>query len=161
MDTLDHLIEVLTCRRKTNRWTLNTFFFMLDVIAYNSYALFQMKNSKEFEFDVNRKRRLFTEKLAIQLITPCMNARVENFSSKNFSGCQSPLMNSFRKAGATLLTKFNSSPENSAKNEKRKYCSMCKYEKNANRIKAICFECKRPICTNHSTIICNSCNLQH
>ena len=89
VDTLDHLVEYYTCRRRTNRWSLNTFFYMLDVMAYNSYVLFRMKNSEKFVNDPKRKRRFYLENLAIDLIRPCIKARFEIFSLKNSTGCNS------------------------------------------------------------------------
>ena len=28
VDTVDHLISIFTCRRKTNRWTMNCFYYL-------------------------------------------------------------------------------------------------------------------------------------
>jgi len=45
VDTVDHLIENYTCRRKSNRWTFNVFLYAVDVAAHNAYCLFKIKNS--------------------------------------------------------------------------------------------------------------------
>ena len=149
----------MSCRRLTNRWTLNTFFYILDILAYNSYVLYKIQHPDKFESNSNRQRRVQLEMLAINLINPCMNARVEIFSTKNFSGCQSPVVNSFKKAGATLFSKLSesSAEKNSIKADKRQYCHMCVKTSNATRIKILCKECSNPVCPKHSNVKCNKC----
>ncbi len=39
VDTFDHLIAINTCRRKTNRWPLNCFMFILDSTVQNAFSL--------------------------------------------------------------------------------------------------------------------------
>jgi hypothetical protein len=61
-----------------------------------------MTHPDEFKINALRKRRLYLEKLGVELITPNLEARVEEFSNNNFRGCQSPLMNAFKKTGQTF-----------------------------------------------------------
>ena len=53
VDTLAHLISNNTCRRKTNKWTTNSFFFIIDTAVHNSFVLFLMNNSLQ----TNERRR--------------------------------------------------------------------------------------------------------
>lgn len=39
VDKLDQMVESYTCRRKTNRWTLNVLMNILDISALNAYIL--------------------------------------------------------------------------------------------------------------------------
>jgi hypothetical protein len=64
VDTLDHLIENFTCRRRTNRWTVNCFFYMLDVAACNSFFLFL--NNQLLAKNETRQRRFFFGKFGNQ-----------------------------------------------------------------------------------------------
>ena len=56
VDVLDQLIEASTCRRKTLRWTMNVLFFMLDVAAYNAYALYSLKHNLPLFANFERER---------------------------------------------------------------------------------------------------------
>ena len=69
-----------------------------------------MTNTKEFEFSGSRQRRVLLEKLAVGLIKPCMNKRVEMFSVKKISECQLPIIDLFKRAGASLCSKINEFP---------------------------------------------------
>ena len=106
VDTLDHLLEIYSCRRKTNRWTLNTFFYMIDCLSYNSYCLYKLKNKESFQTDSKRKRGQHLLELAHGLIKPCIDARVEKLSKTNFNGIKSDLVSSFKIAGAYLSSKL-------------------------------------------------------
>ena len=44
VDTLDHCVELNTCRRKTNRWTMNIFYFMIDTAVQNAVSLAKLTN---------------------------------------------------------------------------------------------------------------------
>jgi hypothetical protein len=44
VDCLDKMVEKFTCRRRTQKWTINIFFYMLDIAARNAYALYNIKN---------------------------------------------------------------------------------------------------------------------
>ena len=44
VDTLDQAINSYTCKRKTNRWPMIIFYNILDVPAYNAYALWTKIN---------------------------------------------------------------------------------------------------------------------
>ena len=73
VDTLDHLLESYTCRRKTNKWTTNAFFYILDVAAYNAFVLYRIKHPECLvKHGKNRCRRRLLEQLAayrIKLLT--------------------------------------------------------------------------------------------
>lgn len=42
---LIRLISLNSCRRRTNKWPLNIFMFMIDAAAQNSYSLFKLQNN--------------------------------------------------------------------------------------------------------------------
>jgi hypothetical protein len=81
VDTLDHIIEHFTCRRKTNRWPVNCFYYMLDVSAYNSFVLYKNKNN--VTENESRQRRFFLENLSISLIKPIIEDRAKRISDNS------------------------------------------------------------------------------
>jgi hypothetical protein len=42
---LDQLVSLNSCRRRTNKWPLNIFMFMIDAATQNSYSLFKLQNN--------------------------------------------------------------------------------------------------------------------
>ena len=79
VDTLDHLVSNFTCRRKTNRWTTNMFFFMLDKAAYNTFVLHSMKSE---QIKNARLRRTLLERLSTDLMERAIHRRMEDWRSK-------------------------------------------------------------------------------
>ena len=77
VDTLDGLIAKYTCRRKTKRWTLNAFMYLLDVAAYNTHVIFKLKNNDEFKRNRCGKRKEYLEKLAVDLMILQIEKRAE------------------------------------------------------------------------------------
>ena len=64
-NTLDQLVNNYTCKRVTNRWPTMIFYWMLDVVAYNSAVCFMAKAP-----DIHKghqKRRHFLSALSEQL----------------------------------------------------------------------------------------------
>ena len=57
VDEFDQLLENNTVRRKTSRWPLNVFYFMIDATVQNSFAatLFQLEKSGP---KINDRKRL-------------------------------------------------------------------------------------------------------
>ena len=103
-------------------------------MAYNSYVLFKLKNPSEFVVDIKRKRSYFIEKLSINLINPCIQARYERFEASNFSGCQSPIISSFRKIGINSPSSITSPSRKERRLETGKHCTKCNEEFCKNKI---------------------------
>ena len=54
VDTFDHLISLYSCRRKTNRWTMNCLYYLIDLAASNAFILFALKKiSKTRHYSMN------------------------------------------------------------------------------------------------------------
>ena len=72
VDTLDQIMETNSVRRKTHRWTLNMFFFILDSASQNAASLTLVQKSKENLriHDKFRFRQNELEKLVVSLISP-------------------------------------------------------------------------------------------
>ena len=101
------------------------------------------------------------EKLALELINPGIKSKMEKMASKNYSGCHSPLLNSIRKTGISLINKVsnqNAQNENSTlKLEKKQRCVFCTKRENQTKYKEICCECEVSVCPTHSFKYCVEC----
>ena len=94
-------------------------------MAYKAYVLFKKKNPNEFKVHSKRKRSKFLEKLAVNLINPCAQNRYERFETNSFSGCQSPVLSSFKKIQLNSPI-LNISPNRlEDKLETGKHCKIC------------------------------------
>ena len=135
-------------------------------MAYNAYVLYKINNPVEFNINKKRKRRKYLEKLAVDLIKPCIQARFEKFERSNFSGCQSPNLSSFKNLGfSSPVTGIVSPSRFDDKLECRKSCAQCNEDflqkktikKNRSTYKEVCNLCKSPVCHIHSILICIHC----
>lgn len=78
VDTFDHLLALNSCRRKTNRWTLNCFMFMIDAACQNAFSLFKLK-SKRFNqpLSKNYAKDDGLEEIGKSLIHSNISSRIE------------------------------------------------------------------------------------
>ena len=122
-------MEVYSCRRRTGKWTTNSFFYLLDVAAYNALALCRIKDLKKCEDlfgNKKRCRRKSIEYLAKALIEPQIRFRIEKASQNNFKHLQSDIIESFRNLGfGELLVEKDLKEIISLRR-----CEFCVYNKN-------------------------------
>ena len=105
VDSFDKKIENFTCRRKTNRWTFNTFMFMVDIAASYSFALSKIKHSIRLVVDESRQKRKGLDDLAMDLIKQLVKQRIDAEARTNFSGIQkncSRFIQTMRRCGGTI-----------------------------------------------------------
>ena len=144
-------MEVYSCRRRTGKWTTNSFFYLLDVAAYNALALFRIKDLKKCEDlfgNKKRCRRKSIEYLAKALIEPQIRFRIEKASQNNFKHLQSDIIESFRNLGfGELLVEKDLKEIISLRR-----CEFCVYNKNMKKEKNNCIDCKKYFCSNHGRI---------
>ena len=172
VDTVDNLISTFTCRRKSNRWTMNCFFYILDVAASNAFILFALnkniKNETLFH-DVQRQRKKGFEDLALSLITKRKESRATQLDLTNFKGVKSDVQEIFKRSlNLEDLSAFKTHPkkpimDQSPKSRRCEYCHHLPQNK-LSALKTQCQDCNKFCCKNHSTtfttIICNNCNNQ-
>jgi hypothetical protein len=84
VDTFDHMVEINTCRRKTQRWPFNVFMFILDCASQNAFSLSLMK--KKDEFDLTRVKQQSLQKLAFYLINYNVVDRMQKANDTDFRG---------------------------------------------------------------------------
>lgn len=164
VDTLDHLIEKFTCRRMTRRWTFNIFMYLLDVAAYNSFALFAIKNPKNMEKNLKLKRRQSLKALGKELVDPLIEKRAFKIEASGFNGIHKHLLENLSIYGfkATNKTETNI-PIDTLSTRLR--CISCVNDKEISKsVKEykhtnVCSICFQTFCKKHcqSTIICNNC----
>ncbi len=151
VDTVDHLIENFTCRRKTNRWTFNVFLYLLYVGAHNAYCLFKIKNKTIV--DKKRDRRKQLESLALSLIDPQIKNRAEDLS-RNSAGTNSAIKESIRRSGHEV----NKLKAATATVDPKKR-SRCYVRWKSVKTAKICNCCNKHVCKNHCkefhTVYCN------
>ena len=92
VDSFDQKIEKFTCRRQTNRWTYNTFMFMLDVAALNAFILCMLRNSAQMRVDESRRRRKSIEEFAKSLMRPAVQGRLRNAEARQMRGTKEALL---------------------------------------------------------------------
>ena len=160
VDTVDHLVENFSCRRKTKRWTFNVLLYLLDIAAHNAFCLYKMRQVNQTSN--GKERRLALEKLATSLIKPLIQSRVRINSVSNFSGMRSPIIESIRRAHVSTDLDRNivrRQRSGSISRDTRKRCELCRSSQN--KYASTCNECDRYVCPTHSesikTVICQDC----
>ena len=76
-----------SCRRKTNRWTMSCFLYILDVAASKAFILFALDKNKKNETlvnDLQRQRRTSLKTSSMSLITETIESRVVKLGEKIF-----------------------------------------------------------------------------
>ncbi len=135
---------------------------MLDASALNAYVLYALKNP----ISDNRTRRLKLAELAINLIKPHVEERVDLARSNRFSGYDSNLVASFKRLGFNVQVDVPTVTLSAPSEDTRRRCNhlTCKLNKNNNKYANICSHCSGFFCKAHSekmtTVICSFC-IQH
>lgn len=166
------LVATYTCQRKTIRWPMVIFFNMLDVSAYNAFALWTEINPS-WHKGKNIKRRLFLEELGEALVAPFMKRRhyvPRTPASQNMvmeaqacslrkraitpQASKSKVMEA--RACSSTAKKPGSSPVSSP--SKRKRCQVCESKKST-KTSIMCSQCNMYICRSHAIITsyCYAC----
>lgn len=98
VDTFDQLLAINSCRRKTNRWTLNAFMFLLDAACQNAFALYKMKcklfNQKN---DKNHAKADGVEAIGNFLIKENISARLLKAQLFNYKHISKNLASNFNR----------------------------------------------------------------
>jgi len=76
VDSRDHVCNLYTTARKTNRWPMRLFYGVSDSVVLNAFATFT-ENVPNFGEHKKDKRQKFLEGLALSLIIPHAPQRLE------------------------------------------------------------------------------------
>ena len=144
---------------QTNRWTINTFFYIIDVCAYNAYVLHKMRIPNFYVNDKLRARMFSLQTLAMELINPGIKARNEKLSKNNYQGIQGSILKAIENAGEMIMKKVSNSNDHLTKLERKQRCHNCILEKKSNNTgyRVCCYKCEKAICPSHSLNICKKC----
>ena len=148
VDTVAHLIANNTCRRKTRRWTTNTFFFILDTAVHNSYVLHAIKH--EIMPNEERRRSKLAD-LAKKLCVPAIRFRCSQWQSNNASGIPSNIVEAATKRGFFTRPQLHQSEISIGR------CFLCPKSRTARNA---CIQCNKYVCRAHSVnrkVLCESC----
>lgn len=81
VDTMDQMARTYTTKRKTRRWPMVVFYNLLDISAINAYVIWIHANP-EWKKSASHKRRLFLEKLGMELLEQHLAVMAEQQSRK-------------------------------------------------------------------------------
>ena len=78
-------------RRKTHRWTMRTFHFIIDAAALNAYRLYLKAHNtaalrESLGFRTTAWRQVFLEKLSDQLMANTRESRFHQFKNSQWGG---------------------------------------------------------------------------
>ena len=148
VDTLDQLVNNYACKRVTNRWPMILFYWMLDVVAYNSAAGFMAKAPDIYK--VHQKHRHFLSALSEQLCKGKIERRFlteTKYKAKHVITCMEAFVNVEKVAGPS---------QNQNNGNQKKRCKKCP-RKLGKKTKKSCIICSEPICDSHNKFICIEC----
>ena len=160
--SIRHLISRFTCRRGTNRWTIKSFFHILDIAASSSLIYFEMKNNLNSETLTLNQRRKHLERLVLNLVSKQIESRAQKLGATNFVGVKLDVQESFKRA--LQVSDLSSFKNNSPKTEltqlprpKSRRCEFCHHlpQNKLAAVKTLCETCRKFCCKNHSKIFTN------
>lgn len=148
VDSLDRKCANYSPSRRTRRWPMAIFFYMLNMSTVNAYILYNScKNRKELE------RKDFLKQLAKSLTIPYMQQRFLN-------GSKLPKELYSRMKGILQISDDDLNQSHQEPNDERmtikKTCYQCSY-KLKRKTFYCCRECEKPICLDHTRKICYPC----
>lgn len=144
VDTFDQLCHKYSVSRKTRRWSLCVFYGILNIVGINSMILLHSSNATGKQ--VFKNRRTYLKTLAFDLIKPHLEDR---FLYKT-------LPMHLQESIGGILGKKRSYDAPTPSKSKSGRCSFCPRSKDR-KSRTQCQKCKRFICLEHQTKICQNC----
>jgi hypothetical protein len=186
VDTFDKIISSFSSKRRTNRWPINSFCFLIDSAAYNAFVLYSLKLPARVATDSKRQRRESIQVIALGLILPYVRIRNLEFASKNYSHVKNSVLDSIEKVGVRVFKRVrdedeqeeneqedneqedneqedneqenNEQEDNEVQQVNKKVRKNCQICKpTLKRTKVECFVCKNGICPKHRHVVCKDC----
>lgn len=156
VDRNDQSFAHFSVRRRTCRWTMRTFHFIVDAAALNSYHLFIEVHDNEYikqrlGSQKTQWRRAFLEILAKQLMAREMSRRHQAFVETRWLGCQKNLRTSYGICGFNIGPVAAIAMRNP---QTRRRCSLCGRDKDR-KVATFCSECFEATCAEHGRFVCN------
>lgn len=139
---VDQLCSTYNCARSTQRWPMVVFYSSLNVAAINSYVVYMSNNSNS-----SMLRRRFLKQLAMEMVRPHLLQRLTlqrlprsmKLRIREICGVEDTVN----------LENTGPMPENGR-------CGYCDSKKNR-KTRYFCRKCKKFMCLEHITVLCDSC----
>lgn len=162
VDLADKFVATYTCKRKTNRWPVALFCYMLDTSALNGLIIFSHL-FPTWHQNTPSKRRLYLIELGKALVNPLILNRSCTPRSDNalrfLRGVRNANATATPSTSKTTTTTTDNALEDQPKKKGR--CGYCAYDINASKYNIFCYDCEKPLCAVHrAATICNTCMLQ-
>lgn len=142
VDTVDQLSATYSVSRNSRRWPLTLFFSLLNSAAINAFVIYNCNTNG------NLKRRYFLKDLALSLVKPFQMSRLQNprislAVRRKISDIQGEIVPG--KVG-----------EGTKRQTFSRRCHICPRNKDRKSF-YICTTCKKFVCLDHATQICDNC----
>ncbi|KAG7177743.1 PiggyBac transposable element-derived protein 4-like 6 [Homarus americanus] len=144
VDKFDQMTKQYSCSRKTNRWHLCMFYFIINAATINAWVI--SNNNKKTQQEVEQARGQFMQDLALRLVTPWAQKRID-------SGNLGRRLQWTKKDMVKINVPKQSVPP-SLPIAKR--CGSCTGEEER-KSQSVCIACYEPVCDLHSYITCLNC----
>lgn len=157
VDAFDQQVGYYTCARKTRRWPMRLFYFIIDAACLNAFVVWNLKNPQWRNHKGSTrldKRRLFLTEVADKLVQPLITQRASDPSISHQTSV----------AKAMFAIGVQPTPSRFVTNQakKRGRCHSCP-RKEDNKCEHKCTKCNSFVCGSHAvkTIAysCLSCPL--
>ena len=150
VDNLDHLVSVLTCRRKINRWPMTIFFNMIDVGTVAAFIIWLGNNPDWEQKSPRRRRRKFVIELGQLLVSEMINERLENFSSQRHQ-----VKEAIKLLGYIIPSQTSAGSASCATQGR---CHLCPRAMDK-KVRKRCSTCSSFVCPDHSvvSVLCEDC----
>ncbi|XP_033960769.1 piggyBac transposable element-derived protein 4-like [Pseudochaenichthys georgianus] len=155
VENLDKLLSCYSCQRRTLRWPLVIFYNILDVSAYNAFALWMAINP-EWNQKKLQRRRIFLEELGKALVTPHMQRRQHMPRNPASVAILRKMVATPAATPARPTQPQSAVPEIAPCASKRKRCEVCGPSKDS-KTQTTCSNCNKYICAIHTKKFCTSC----
>lgn len=154
VDNLDKMIANYSCERKTKRWTLKFFMYLVDVAVQNSFALYKYSSNENKNNQSKVFRRKSIEGLAFEIMKPFIVQRVNSMKENNFRGIEMKILDCIRRTGVEIDKLETKKASKKTKNR----CENCPRYTDK-KTKNTCSRCEKFLCNLHlfQLHLCQTC----
>ena len=142
VDTADEKCAATSCSRRTNRWPMSLFYFLVNKVCLNSFVIYVWNNDE----DGLRSRREFLRRLGKELLREQLELRLQSRT-----GIQRALQNTIERCASSMGIDIPSvsmaNQEDVRTKARRIRCAYCKG--NDRKTSTYCYKCTKPICKEH------------
>lgn len=158
VDLADQMVGTYSCKRKTNRWPVALFSYMLDTSALNAYVVYT-SIFPEWNENKSYKRRIYLKELAFELIKPQLLHRSSVPCGPNASRLLRSIQSTVAPPSPPLTPTPPETEPLAKKPKSRSRCGYCVYKSNSTKYANYCAKCRKAVCPAHSAPpSCKNCS---